>query len=241
MANNCLPYNRLEFGGSSLVQVEHPDQLQGCLREVLARYRIFVPYVLTGQRAWVFGARELERLLGSPEKDYQEFAMRACVNHPLDGYIEYIQSAHPDVLYVYMPVTAARNCFENQTLSHIPSHFGDVVLATEIPPYRFATNVEDIVRPYRDRDQDVRTVDVQRFVAVPRTDRFVYDGRNAVWVRTKQGPIDVLAYGRVMFWNAVRMPEKKGKPGSSSGGSGGAGGRPQGMPAMLGSSWGVPS
>ncbi|WP_375337177.1 MULTISPECIES: RolB family protein [Rhizobium] len=89
---------------------------------------------------------------------------------------------NPRILYVYMQADVARICLQRGNLDPVPSHLrsnlGEVV-ALEIPPYDTNIRRRTVAQQYRRAQCNARPDDMDFFVAVPHSSRWIAGGRAA--------------------------------------------------------------
>ncbi|WP_404924723.1 RolB family protein [Mesorhizobium sp. ORM16] len=109
-----------------------------------------------------------------------------------------------EFLYLYLPMTVARECLESQSLAHIPERLrkdGRGLLAMATWPYDQITK-DQIVNTYHRHGCNGATVaDVEFFAAVPRTSLFRKHATDYnVSIRDGPfGPFDIDSIGHAMF------------------------------------------
>ncbi|WP_177309942.1 RolB family protein [Rhizobium tibeticum] len=89
---------------------------------------------------------------------------------------------NPRILYVYMPADVARNCLQQGNLDPVPPHLRSnlgMVVALEIPPYDTNIRRRTVAQQYRNALCNPRPDDMDFFVAVPHSSRWIAGGMAA--------------------------------------------------------------
>lgn len=199
MADNYPAYERPKFATVELTRVRDRARLRNALERAFQQYRQFTTELLAHQKEWVAKVREI----GLDPARFEEFETEPCMNSPLDSKREYIKGEN---LYIYLAADAAATCVENQSLKHDRPKFGEgEVMAMKSPPYEGNPSASGIKKLYHKRELDLVTQgDVKHFIAISSTDGFEKeeadeDNGYDVWIRSNEGPVDIVAYGEATF------------------------------------------
>ncbi|OWK25692.1 hypothetical protein AJ87_07580 [Rhizobium yanglingense] len=135
-------------------------------------YKKFLGEVWVRQIEWIAAEASYRELEASDVGG--EFLVHPCMNSELNGQAEcVVNSGTPRFLWVYLPKDAAEKCVENRRFLDIPSHMGEEVVATDIPPYRSTTPAKTIVKQYHDLGWDfVNPKHIEAFLLIVCTDMF---------------------------------------------------------------------